>query len=240
MTDGVGDRSSDLTTEEPSVGSSFRQSVPWVAPFALYMVLHALMPRLGLSQVADQVVRLVLIGAILLLISRPIIDLRVRFPLASVLVGVGVFMIWIGPDLLWPGYRDSSLFSNGVVGRPESSFPEASRGDLLALILRAARAMLLIPIVEELFWRGWLPRWAINPAFSKVPLGTFTPLIFVMTAVLFASEHGSWWDVGLLAGLAYNWWMLRTKTLGDCILAHAVTNGCLAAYVVAQGRWEYW
>ena len=34
----------------------------------------------------------------------------------------------------------------------------------------------------------------------------------MVTAVLFASEHGSWWDVGLLAGLAYNWWMLRTKT----------------------------
>ena len=79
-----------------------------------------------------------------------------------------------------------------------------------------------------------------QPRFPEGPLGTFTPVIFVVTAVLFASEHGSWWDVGLLAGLAYNWWMLRTRSLGDCILAHAVTNGCLAAYVVSQGRWEYW
>ena len=204
------------------------------------MGLLALMPLLNLSEVADQVVRIVVVGGILLLVSRPIIDLKVRFPLQSVLLGAGVFLLWIGPDLLWPGYRESFLFSNGVVGRPESSFSEASRTDTLALVLRAARATLLIPIVEELFWRGWLPRWAINPNFEKVPLGTFTPFIFLVTAVLFASEHGSWWDVGLLAGVAYNWWIIRTRSLGDCVLAHAVTNGCLAAYVVAEGKWQYW
>ena len=45
---------------------------------------------------------------------------------------------------------------------------------------------------------------------------------------------------GLLAGIAYNWWMLRSKSLADCILAHAVTNGLLAGYVLLTGRWEYW
>lgn len=211
-----------------------------MAPFAAYMLLHGLMPQDAVHPVLNQVVRLVVVGGILLVVSRPILDLRVRHALASVLLGVAVFLVWIGPDLLWPGYRDSILFSNGVVGRPESSFPELARHDPLALILRAGRAVLLIPIVEELFWRGWLPRWAIDTDFRKVPLGTFTPAVFVVTALLFASEHGSWWDVGLLAGLAYNWWMLRTRSLGDCVLAHAVTNGCLAAYVVASGRWEYW
>jgi membrane protease YdiL (CAAX protease family) len=57
---------------------------------------------------------------------------------------------------------------------------------------------------------------------------------------LFVSEHGELWDVGLAAGLAYNWWMRRTRSLGDLILAHAVTNACLSAYVLTSGRWEYW
>jgi hypothetical protein len=204
------------------------------------MVLHGLMPQDALTPALNQLVRIVLIGGILLLISRPVIDLRAKVPLQSILIGVGVFLIWIGPDLLFPGYRQSVLFNNPIIGSPESSFPEGARADVAAIVLRALRATLLIPIVEELFWRGWLPRWAINPDFQKVSLGTFTPVIFIATAVLFASEHGSWWDVGLLAGVAYNWWMLRTKSLGDCILAHAVTNGCLAVYVVSQGRWEYW
>ena len=66
------------------------------------------------------------------------------------------------------------------------------------------------------------------------------PQAFWFTAVLFASEHGAFWDVGLAAGILYNWWMIRTRSLADCILAHAVTNGCLAAYVVAGGHWQYW
>jgi membrane protease YdiL (CAAX protease family) len=58
--------------------------------------------------------------------------------------------------------------------------------------------------------------------------------------VLFAAEHGPYWDVGLVAGVIFNLWMMRTKSLGDLILAHAVTNACLAAYVIAAGKWEYW
>jgi CAAX prenyl protease-like protein len=62
----------------------------------------------------------------------------------------------------------------------------------------------------------------------------------IVTAVLFASEHGPYWDVGLLTGFLYNWWMIRTRSLGDCIVAHAVTNACLCVYVVSSGSWEYW
>jgi CAAX prenyl protease-like protein len=98
----------------------------------------------------------------------------------------------------------------------------------------------LVPILEELFWRGWMMRWLISQNFSKVLLGTFTPLSFWMTAVLFASEHGSYWEVGLVTGIVYNWWMIRTRNLPDCILAHAVTNGCLAAYVLGWNQWQYW
>ncbi len=100
--------------------------------------------------------------------------------------------------------------------------------------------MAVVPVIEELFWRGWLMRWLINPHFEKVPMGTYTPAAFWIVAVLFASEHGPYWEVGLIAGVIFNWWMVRTKSLADCILAHAVTNAILAAYVVATGEWQYW
>jgi CAAX prenyl protease-like protein len=83
-------------------------------------------------------------------------------------------------------------------------------------------------------------RWLILPDFTKVALGTYAPLAFWGVALLFASEHGSYWEVGLAAGIVYNWWMLRTRSLADCILAHAVTNGALSAYVVWTGAWQYW
>jgi len=204
------------------------------------MALLAIMPLLDLDPALDQALRILIVGGLLLTVSRPVVDLRVKRWFGSIALGGVVFLIWIGPDLVWPGWHDGLLFSNDIVGRPESSLPEAARTSRLALGLRFTRAAALIPIVEELFWRGWLPRVAIRSDFHQVPLGTFTPAGFWITALLFATEHGSWWDVGLAAGVLYNWWMMRTRSLGDCILAHAVTNACLSIYVMAAGRWEYW
>ena len=83
-------------------------------------------------------------------------------------------------------------------------------------------------------------RWIISPRFETIPLGTYSASAFAIVAVLFASEHGPYWDVGLACGIIYNWWMVRTRSLGDLVLAHAITNGCLSAYVVFSGKWEYW
>jgi hypothetical protein len=83
-------------------------------------------------------------------------------------------------------------------------------------------------------------RWLDNPDFEKVPFGRYAHQAFWVSAALFASEHGPYWDVGFLAGAAYNFWAIRTKRLGDCILAHGVTNLCLSLYTIATGKWEYW
>lgn len=218
-----------------------RHDLPWVLPFGMFLLLLAVLPLLDLPPRWAELVRWGVVGGVLLTVSRPVLDLRVGNWLGSVGLGVLVFVLWIGPDAVIPGYRDSILFSNGIVGRPESSFGEAGRTDPLALVLRFARASLLVPVVEELFWRGWLPRWIGDPDdFRRVPMGQYSRWAFWITAILFASEHGSWWEVGLVAGLLYNWWMQRTRSLGDCVLAHAVTNACLSGWVVLGGRWQYW
>jgi hypothetical protein len=101
-------------------------------------------------------------------------------------------------------------------------------------------SVVTIPVLEELFWRGFLMRWLIDRDFRSVRLGAYSASAFWIVALLFASEHGSYWDVGLLAGLAYNLWIVRTRNLLDSILAHAVTNACLAAWVIYEGQWQYW
>ena len=159
---------------------------------------------------------------------------------ASIGIGIAVFLIWIAPDLLF-GYRHFWLFENSLFGKAASSLDPALRHDYFFLTIRILSSMALVPILEELFWRGWLMRWLINGQdFLKVPLGTYQAGAFWIVAILFASEHGVYWEVGLLAGIIYNWWLIRTKNLADCILAHAVTNGILAAYVLSSGRWQYW
>jgi CAAX prenyl protease-like protein len=157
-----------------------------------------------------------------------------------VALGVAVFLIWVGPDVLWPAYRQSWLFNNGLVGSPKSSLPPGTRVNVAFILFRVLASVVNVPLLEELFWRGWLMRWLIAKDFQKVPLGTYTAQSFWLVAVLFAAEHGSYWDVGLITGIIYNWWMIRTRSLSACMLAHAVTNACLAAYVLTRDQWQYW
>ena len=155
-------------------------------------------------------------GRTVVLSARPVIDLRVRHLGGDTRRSVSlVFAVWIAPDLLIPG------LSAFLAVRERA---DAQGGDLAierwarlswpALALRTIRAVVIVPIVEELFWRAWLMRWIIDPDFESVPLGEYSALAFWVVAVMFASEHGPYWDVGLAAGIIYNWWMVRTQESG--------------------------
>ena len=61
-----------------------------------------------------------------------------------------------------------------------------------------------------------------------------------MVAAAFASEHGSFWDVGFAAGIVYNWWMVRTRNLWIASSPTPSPTALLAAYVVGAGQWQYW
>ena len=215
-------------------------AVPYVVPFAVFLGFLALHSVFPLPDLTDQIVRVGAMTLVLVLVARPAIDLRVQRAVGSILLGVAVFVLWVAPDLLFPGYRAHWLFENPLMGSARSSLHGEAHMQPAVLILRTLRAVAIVPIVEELFWRAWLMRWLIALDFRAVPLGAYSAQAFWVVAVLFASEHGSYWDVGLMAGIAYNWWRVRTRSLGDLILAHAVTNACLCAYVIGAGKWEYW
>ena len=212
-------------------------TVAYVAPFAVFIALRWLpFPPEWLAPV-----RFVLVAATLAVFSRRAIPRRFAFPIGSMLLGVAVLAVWIAPDLLWgPGYRDFWLFRNGITGVARSTLPMHLKSNAFFIAVRVLESAILVPIFEELFWRGWLMRYAIRPDFESVPLGRYTAVSFWAVALLFAAEHGPYWEVGLVAGVAYNWWMVRTRNLADCMLAHAVTNALLAGYVLLFDRWQYW
>ena len=218
---------------------------PYIVPFAVLMALvglglvwpDQLWPSAG---IAGQVLRLAIPAVALWWVSRPVLDFRVRHWLGTTLAGVLIFALWIAPDVIFPGYRQALPFHNAVVGFARSSLSEASRHNPAVLALRTLRAATVVPIAEELFWRGWLMRWMIQADFRRVPLGSYQAASFWVVALLFASEHGPYWDVGLAAGILLNLWMIRTKSLGDLILAHAIANLCLSGYVIIAGKWEFW
>lgn len=215
-------------------------AIPYVAPFATFLLLLIVAPYWPWDPRWEQYFRVLVLSAVVWFFSRSVLEFRCAAPLSSIAIGVGVWLLWIAPDTLIPGYRQHWLFTNSLTGQVSSSIPVEALGSTGVLVFRSLRAAILVPIIEELFWRGWMMRWLIHPEFTTVPLGAYSLSSVLITAALFASEHGPFWDVGLLTGVIYNLWMVKTKRLGDLILAHGVTNLCLSLYTIATGRWEYW
>ena len=211
----------------------------YIAPFLAFVAIMAVERMIPLPPQWLYPVRFLIVSALIGVLSWPYLSFRPSAPLASIAIGVAVFVVWVAPDVLF-GYRHHWLFDNSITGSATSSLAPHLKANLGFMLLRSVSSAVMIPILEELFWRGWMMRWLIHHDFLSVPLGKYVPSAFWIVALLFASEHGPYWEVGLAAGIVYNWWIIRTRNLADCILAHGVTNAVLSAYVVVTGQWQYW
>jgi CAAX prenyl protease-like protein len=149
----------------------------------------------------------------------------------SVAVGVVVLVLWVKLDAGWM-----------LMGEPGAGYDPRDAGgriDWTLVAFRIAGAALVVPLMEELFWRSFLQRWIQQADFLALDPARIGVKALLIASALFAVEHVQWF-AGLIAGLAYGWLYIRTRTLWAPIVAHAVTNGGLGAYVVATGRWSFW
>jgi CAAX prenyl protease-like protein len=145
-------------------------------------------------------------------------------------VGLMVYLAWVRMDWPW-----------AMQGTP-SGYDPFRAGEGLGAVLAGIRlfgAVVVVPVMEELFWRSFLLRYLIEPRFETVRLGTLTPFSCLATIVLFGLEHNLWL-AGMLAGGAYTFLLARTGRLWPCILAHAVTNLALGIHVLATQQWHWW
>jgi CAAX prenyl protease-like protein len=107
------------------------------------------------------------------------------------------------------------------------------------IILRIAGAVVLVPIAEELAFRGYLLRKLVSADFEKVAFGHFTWLSFLGSSILFGVLHAQW-KAGVLAGMMFAIASYRRGLISDAVVAHATANGLLAAYVLTTGHWSLW
>lgn len=151
----------------------------------------------------------------------------------AVLCGLLVTWLWVGLDGRYPalpfmGHRSS--FDPTRIG-------PAYRPGFYAV--RMAGLVLLVPLIEELFWRSFLIRWLIDADFRRVPIGRVTPMSAVVTSVVFASAHPEWLPA-LLTGLLWAGLLHQTKSVSACVISHVVANLTLGIYVIHHGAWKFW
>jgi exosortase E/protease (VPEID-CTERM system) len=148
------------------------------------------------------------------------------------LIGLAVFLVWIGLDSFAGGSSDHS------VPTALSAMPPWARTVWLAG--RIGAAVITVPVAEELAFRGFLLRRLIQTQFDAVDPRTVTWLSILISSLLFGVLHGSRWGAGAVAGLLYAAVYARRGRIGDAVLAHAITNALLAGWVVFSGAWGMW
>jgi CAAX prenyl protease-like protein len=205
-------------------------TVPYILPFVVFLLLTELARWLPNGQLWLYPLKTVLAGLLLLWFRKTYSEITPGFSLLAFAVGILVFVLWIP---LYGGYF--------LLGEPTIVNPYDLAGGLALpwIAVRLFGSSVVVPIMEELFWRSFLLRYLVNPDFRQVPLGTFTPSAFAISVALFGVEHNQWF-AGMVAGALYTLLLARTKSLCSCIIAHAVTNFLLGLYVLITGHWQYW
>ena len=106
------------------------------------------------------------------------------------------------------------------------------------VVVRILGAALVVPVMEELFWRSFLMRWIVDSEFEKVPVGKVTLAAAGITSAIFASAHPEWLPA-VLTGLAWAGLLAYTGKLSTCWISHMVANAALGAYALATQSWNY-
>jgi uncharacterized protein len=220
-----------------------RAALARIVPFALFMALLALrgaVPADGSWGIDARWIyggTVLVVGAALAWYWREYGELaRQTWPSLgeiglAVVVGVVVFALWIHLDA--PALQ---------LAAPTATFvPLDAEGRLIwpLIAVRWIGGSLLVPVMEELFWRSFLMRWVQSPQFESVVPQSVGIKAIVLSTFVFMLAH-TLWLAAIIAGLAYALLYVRTGKLWVPVIAHAVTNGVLYAWVIATGAWSFW
>jgi uncharacterized protein len=191
------------------------------------------------TYVAAYVARAIIVAGLLVWLWPCYTKVRWNHWWLGVIVGViGIFQ-WVGMQLFLQQqhehFRPGPDFFN-----PEKFF-QTPAGFWSFVVVRIVGAVLVVPVMEELFWRDYLWRQVLAPNdFKLAAVGEWSWTPFLIVAGAFAFVHGNWWLTSIVWALMVGALLVYTKSLGACIIAHSVTNLLLALYVLWKKDWAFW
>ncbi len=221
---------------------------PWfsrVLPFAAYMLFTVafdlLKPIVPAGVLADNFtaftypVKITAVAALLLYFWKTYDELsldgfKILHIFGALATGVIVFIFWINMDWSFATLGSSESYDPRIL--PENPY-------YAFLAVRLVGTAFVVPVFEELFWRSFVLRYIIHQDFIAVRIGTFTWMSFLISSLLFGSEHYLWL-AGIMAGIFYNLLLYWSRNIYACIIAHGVTNLLLGIYVIRTGNWQFW
>jgi uncharacterized protein len=183
----------------------------------------------------------VFVGVWMVWEMRPYVaEMRWAFSWEAVVVGVVIFVIWVGIDPYVP--RNTLFFKDTPesIWNPFARFGAESTTAWVLICIRIFGMSVVVPPLEEVFYRSFAYRYCVRTDFEKMPLNRFHPTSFLVVSLFFGFVHFQWL-AGFLCGMAFQWLVLRKNRLGDAMTAHAITNFLLGIWVVWKGgeAWKF-
>lgn len=230
----------------------------FVLPLAVFLLIGAMEPSperpggsaLGLSidyasYPVVYTLKLALTSLAVLAVAPGYRRLPLQLSWWSLLVGVAGAALWIGlcslrlEEQLLSRCGLSAGLSQRSAFNPLEELADRPVWAYGFLLIRLIGLAAVVPVIEEFFLRGFAMRMAIASEWWNVPFGRLTPLAALAGTVLPVLMHPPTETLAVIAWFSLvTWLMVRTRSIGDCIVAHAATNLLLGAYVVASGDWR--
>lgn len=211
------------------------------APLFIFVVITFVGTMMGGNAMFWMYAVKVFLGAWLVWMMRAYVpEMRWAFSVEAVLVGVAIFAVWVGLD---PFYPKNQLFFKDTadsIWNPFEKFGAESGVAWALIVIRIFGMTIIVPPLEEVFYRSLFYRYLVRVDFRAIALGHFDGVAFASVALVFGFMHFQWLP-GIICGLAYQWLVLRRGRLGDAMTAHAITNFLLGCYVVWKGgeAWKF-
>lgn len=152
----------------------------------------------------------------------------------AVVIGVVVFLVWIAPQQFLG-------FAPRLTGFDPERFSGQPATYWTVVLFRFLRLVIVVPLVEEIFWRGFLLRYLISEKFTAITIGAFSWISFIGVTAGFGFAHSrADWIPAFICGALYNLVAYRTRSLATCVGAHGLTNLLLGLWVMQTRQWGFW
>lgn len=174
-----------------------------------------------------------------------------RWTAVGVACGALGIAFWLLPTTLYDllgmtGRTDGMLRWLGVAARRDGFDPGVFEHPLAygaALGMRFFRAVVVVALVEEIFWRGFLMRFVCDweGDYWKQPFGRADWRSYGIVTLVFMLAHGplDWAGAFVYGSLTYGL-CVWSKNLGACVVMHATANLLMGAYIMAYGKYGLW
>jgi len=161
---------------------------------------------------------------------RELLELDWRCSWRGLAAGILGFALWILAARL--------LTTTSGMPAALQALPTAWR--TLWILARIVGAAAIVPLAEELAYRGYLLRRLVARDFAAQSFQKVGIWPLLASAVVFGLVHGAMWLPGIAVGVIYGALVIRTGRIGEAVCAHATTNALLAAAVLTAGQWQLW